>query len=355
MMDRLDRRLFVKSVRNLRNAVMTHINRKVGREFIPGPRTALSIETSSICNLDCCFCAYPKKQSPRVVMSDEFFSNCVSQALELGYNDFDLTPCTGDVFMDRHLFDKLDFLESDARVKCYSFFTNFTIPKTSHIEALHRFKKMGSQAVSIYGHDLATFKAITKSTDTVYRRLVRNLETLLREQEKHGLKIFFIFHTGAESLRGRSSEIITLLERFKQAGSAINIQKGLYNNWGGYVTNDDVKHLPIRIIPPNVVHKNGACVRLFTAVQIMATGIVNGCACRDTDATLRLGDLHQTPLKDIVSARNPDYMALIEEQQRGAFRPVCQSCDFYTSIYYNSDSYAGTRLQTLEEFKASLP
>jgi MoaA/NifB/PqqE/SkfB family radical SAM enzyme len=288
-------------------------------------------------------------------MDGDFFRNCISQALDLGYNEFDLTPCTGDVFMDRHLFDKLAFLEREARVKSYGFFTNFTIPKASHIEALHQFKKMGSPAISIYGHDLASFKAITKSTDTVYRRLVRNLELLLREQEKRGLKSFFIFHTGAESLRGRSSEVIEILDRFKQAGSAVSIQKGLYNNWGGYVTDDDVKHLPIRIVGPDVVPKNGACVRLFTAVQIMATGIVNGCACRDTDATLRLGDLRETPLRDIVSARNPVYMALIEEQQNGNFRPVCRSCDFYTSIYHKSLSYADTPLQTLAEFKASLP
>jgi hypothetical protein len=354
-MNRLDRRLLVKSVRNMRNAVMTHINRRMGREFIPGPRTALSLETSSICNLDCCFCAYPKKQSPRVVMSDDFFRNCVSQALDLGYNEFDLTPCTGDVFMDRHLFNKLAFLESEPRVKVYSFFTNFTIPKTSHIEALHQFKKMGGLAVSIYGHDLPSFKDITKSTDVVYSRLVRNLEVLLRMKEKHGLQVFFILHPGADSLRGRSSEVLTMLDRFKQAGCAVNIQKGLYNNWGGYVTNDDVKHLPIKIIGPDMIHKNGACVRLFTAVQIMATGIVNGCACRDTDATLRLGDLNKTPLRDIVSSRNPAYMELIEEQQKGMFRPVCRSCDFYTSIYYKSRSYAGTKLQTIDEFKASLP
>jgi hypothetical protein len=37
------------------------------------------------------------------------------------------------------------------------------------------------------------------------------------------------------------------------------------------------------------------------------------------------------------------------------FRPVCRSCDFYTSIYYKSRSYAGTKLQTIDEFKASLP
>jgi hypothetical protein len=95
---------------------------------------------------------------------------------------------------------------------------------------------------------------------------------------------------------------------------------------------------------------------LFTSVQVMATGIVNGCACRDADATLRLGDLHQTPLRDIISNRNPAYMALIDEQERGEFRPICQSCDFYASIYRKSAAYkeSGVELQSLDEFKESL-
>ena len=42
------------------------------------------------------------------------------------------------------------------------------------------------------------------------------------------------------------------------------------------------------------MYEGGACVRLFTTVQVMATGIVNGCACRDADATLRLGDLNES-------------------------------------------------------------
>jgi hypothetical protein len=97
-------------------------------------------------------------------------------------------------------------------------------------------------------------------------------------------------------------------------------------------------------------------VRLFTTVQIMATGIVNGCACRDADATLRLGDLNEAPLRDIISSRNPAYMALIEEQQQGNFRPVCQSCDMYASIYHKSSAYRkeGVDLETLAEFKTRL-
>ena len=71
----------------------------------------------------------------------------------------------------------------------------------------------------------------------------------------------------------------------------------------------------------------------------MATGTANGCPARDTDATLRLSHLGETPLRDIISYRNPAHMSLIEEQQRGEYRAVCQSCDFYASIYYKSSTH----------------
>jgi hypothetical protein len=114
-----------------------------------------------------------------------------------------------------------------------------------------------------------------------------------------------------------------------------------------------VRGLPIEIVGPGLIYKNGACVRLMTAVQVMATGIVNGCACRDADATLRLGDLKETPLRDLISSRNPRYMALIEQQQRGEFQPICKSCDMYASIYRNSTAYRknGVQVETLAAFK----
>jgi hypothetical protein len=61
-------------------------------------------------------------------------------------------------------------------------------------------------------------------------------------------------------------------------------------------------------------------------------------------------------LRDIISSRNQAYMKLIDEQQRGEFRKVCQNCDFYASIYRNSSRYRknGVALQSLEEFKTTL-
>ena len=345
-----------KTLRNARYAVATNMNKALGRSFIPARRDCLSIETSSICNLNCCFCAYPKKTSPKVVMTDDFFASCITQALDLGYDTFELTPCTGDVFMDRRLFNKLAFLDAEPRVRTYSFFTNFTIPRHQDIERLVRATKLSELHISIYGHDARTFAAITKAPEKLYARLVANLEFLLAQTKHHRLHLHFSFHTGARSLRGRRSALIDVLDAFRRAGAQVTISKGLYNNWGGYVTDDDVKHLPIAVFPADAIYKKGACVRLFTTIQIMATGIVNGCACCDADATLRLGDLKEQRLAEIVSARNPRYMALIDEQESGHFRPVCGSCDFYSSIYHKSSGYekTGVALQTIEQFKAAV-
>jgi hypothetical protein len=258
--------------------------------------------------------------------------------------------------MDRGIFNKLGHMESNPGVLSYSFFTNFTIPKAQDVKRLFDLDKLTHLAISIYGYDAETFVAITQSTEKVYRRLVYNLETFLGAFERRKFGLHISLHPGVASLRGRSSEITRLLDRFRKAGVTVKVSKGVYNNWGGYVTNDDVHDLPIDIAGPGLIYKNGACVRLFTTVQIMATGIVNGCACRDADATLRLGDLNEAPLRDIISSRNPAYMALIEEQQQGNFRPVCQSCDMYASIYHKSSAYRkeGVDLETLAEFKTRL-
>ncbi len=80
----------------------------------------------------------------------------------------ELTPCTGEVFMDRHIFNKFQFIEDRPKVEAYRFFTNFTIPNRTNIKRLPRLNKLKNLTVSIYGHDLPSFIAIRKSTEKVY-------------------------------------------------------------------------------------------------------------------------------------------------------------------------------------------
>jgi hypothetical protein len=69
---------------------------------------------------------------------------------------------------------------------------------------------------------------------------------------------------------------------------------------------------------------------------------------------LRIGSLHETPLKQILSPHNEAYMKLIEEQQRGEFRPVCRSCDFYKSVYKPVVGRRRADFHSIDEFKQHL-
>jgi MoaA/NifB/PqqE/SkfB family radical SAM enzyme len=354
-MGRLNMVRFALAAQNLARAVETNFNRAVGRELVPPHSGILHIETSSLCNLDCRFCAYGKKQSPKVSMKHDFFVSCVEQALALGYVRFEMTPCTGDVFMDRHVFDKFHYLDGNPDVAGYSFYTNFTVVDDGDVLELARLGKLDHLTISVYGHDLESFVAITRSSEKVYRRFLGNLEALYEPAARGEIRVSFGLRTTGDAPKAPGSELLQLLARFKEAGCVMRRSK-IYSNWGGYIGDDDVKGLSIDVIGPKTTYKNGACALLFTDLQIMATGIVNGCACRDVDATLRIGDLNEKPLGEIISPRNPAYLALIEEQQAGHFRPVCRSCDFYQSIYHmrTANRRRGIRCTSIAEYMATL-
>ena len=343
-------------IRNLVVRVEIAVNRALGRQFIPRDRTLFHIETSSACNLKCRFCAYTKKSTPTVSMSYERFVEVVQQALALGYRRFELTPCTGDVYMDRTLSAKLAFLEEHPQVTSYEFFTNFTIPKPETVQRLAGLGKLKHLTISVYGHDLESFVAISGGTPMLYKRLVRNLDTLLAL----GPDLPFKLAIGLRSTRKRpkeaTSELMQMVERYRAAGHEIWLSPGVYNNWGGFISQSDVEGLDMQINSTEGAYKYGACEKLFDSVQVLASGVVNACACRDVDATLQIGNVNTEKLADIVSPTNPRYMAIIEQQQRGEFGAICKSCDFYKSIYHHRSHYRRDGIATvkLEEFKRQL-
>jgi MoaA/NifB/PqqE/SkfB family radical SAM enzyme len=344
-----------KSAKNVLSSLEVNFNRLLGREFVPTQPDMLHIETCSACNLKCLFCAYEKKQSAKIAMKDELFTDLIVQAVDMGYRRFELTPCTGDVFMDHHAFNKFQILEDNPQVTSYQFFTNFTIPKAKDVERLIELKKLSQMTISIYGHDLETFLAITKSTENLYRRLIANLESLFRLLDRKKFLLDFGFRSTRDVPHQPTSEMMKLLERFKAAGIKVRTSN-VYSNWGGFISQDDVKGLAIDITGSDKTYKKGACTLLFTSVQVMATGIVNGCGVKDVEASLRIGDLNEKPLHEIISTRNPVYMKLIEDQQNGKFHPVCQNCDYYKSVYHARSIYRKglMQAQSINEFKAQL-
>lgn len=345
-------RILERAVRNVVVRVEIFVNRLLGREFIPADLGAFNIETCSACNLECRFCAYGKKLSPKVSMSNEIFSSSVNQATALGFKRFHLTPCTGDIFMDKHVFEKLAFLDQHPSVGGYHFFTNLTIPTHDQLMRLMDHEKLDHLTISVYGHDEASFVAIAHSTPRIYQRLLANLRTVLAHLGRWPFAVSIGFRSSFDVPTDDSSELMTLLGEFKRAGVKVHSSHGVYNNWGGYISQEDVAGLNMHILTTDLIYRSGACVKLFDSIQIMATGVVNACACRDVDATLRIGDIQRKPLAQIVNAKNAEYLKIIQEQQEGNFRPVCKGCDYYRSIYHQPKSFRRNNAptQTVQQY-----
>jgi len=335
--------------RRLRNVLVgaeVAVNRRLRREFLPAVVETFSIETSSVCNLKCRFCAYEKKQSPRVTMDDALFASTVEQALALGYKDFELTPCTGDVFMDRGLLAKCAFMDRHPGVRAYHFFTNLTVPAASTLDRVLALRKLSGLTVSLYGHDEASFVAIAGARPRLYRRLLANLEWLIARQADWPFRLALALRSTTDAPRRPTTDLLALVDRFVAAGVTLDRSDGVYSNWGGRVTQADVQGLSMHILPGAEVRKSGPCVKLFDSFQVTASGVVNGCSCRDAETTLRIGDLRTQSLRDIVGPANPQYMALIAEQEAGRFRPVCRDCDYYRSVYHQPSNYRRERIAT---------
>lgn len=347
-------RVIERKLKNIAVRAEIAVNRALGREFIPADLGPFNIETTGACNLKCRFCAYEKKKTPKVSMPDETFAGIVAQALEMGFDRFHLTPCTGDVFMDRHFLQKLAFLDGHPGVREYNFFTNLSIPTREQLLRLMGVRKLDRLTISVYGHDEASFIAITKSSAKIYRRLLANLETILENAARWPFRISIGHRSTFDAASYQASDLMKLLDRFRKAGIPVHGSHGVYNNWGGYITQEDVAGLDMQVTPADVTAKAGACVKLFDSVQVMATGVVNACACRDVDATLAIGNIASQPLAEIISAKNAGYREIIAEQQAGKFRPVCASCDFYRSIYHQPSSYRHGKVptQTVEQYMA---
>ena len=332
---------------------VTRNNQRRRHERIPDPRSQLYIEPAGLCNLRCRFCAYPKKQSGKAIMASESFFGTVDAALEMGYATLALTPSTGDVFMDREFLAKLDHLEGLDRLESYSFFTNFVLPSVGDVKRLFALRKLRPLSISIYGHDEPSFIAFTRGNAAGYRRLLANLRAVLEHGRPGpiGPNLYIRSGRGFAGLSATGGELCELLARIRDRFEVPVYVNRWFDNWGGTVSQTDVEGLEIEIAGDDLVEKRGACALIFSQNSVLADGRVNACACRDVEGTLELGNVHEQPLAQILSTRNPRYMSLIERQQRGDFDAVCRSCTAYQSIYGLQNPFAPARTRvTLEQF-----
>ena len=321
----------------IKNIVMK-FNHLFGIQKIPDILNNIYIENTSKCNLKCKFCAYDKRdleEVPYETMTQDFFENVVNQSLDMGYKNIGLTPTTGDIFMDKNLSDKIEYLENQSRLNGYFFYTNFIPTKKNQIDNLFKLKKLKSMGISIYGHDQDSFSKFSKGTKNAYFKLIENLiyfKEALRSN-KINFDIEISQRTDLSFNISNSNNDLSLIIKDILRNNKISYDKNsTFNNWGGIISNSDISDLNIKLNNSKTT-KTGSCSLIYSRLIIAPNGLVNACACRDANFTLKIGNIKNDKLKNIINLKNPTYKNLIYRQEKNDFPKVCKSCDFYRSIY----------------------
>lgn len=327
---------FLSALKKYVNIAEINFNAILGRHFILDPRYHLFIETTGVCNLSCRFCAYSKKEIGKVVMPMKMFQEVVNQSVEMGFSSFNLTPTTGEVFMDKNFIEKMQYLDRSPKVEGYSFYTNFVIPSRQQIEELFKLRKLKSMHVSLYGHDEKSFCSLTQQLGKQYYKLVENLRCLCDLYHKNS---FFELGMSWRTIpsfvfdKAPNSELQEIVWEIKNKYQMEIDALALYDNWGGFITNEDVKDIGLRVKESSLVYKKGVCTLILDRVIVLADGRVNACACRDVNGSLIIGNIKEKLLSDILSIENPLYGNLIQEQMDNKFKVACKECSYYRSIY----------------------
>jgi hypothetical protein len=327
-------------------------NKLRGRSFVPVPWKQVFVEPTSKCNLACRFCSYPLEVRPCRNMGEDAFQRHVDGADRIGIEKVWLTPMTGDVFMDKNIFGKLEALEKSA-VKEIAFYTNFVTPEQDDIERLKTIAKLRELHISCYGTTEERFAAITAKPPQHFRRFVRNLGFLADELHDWPSKPRIMI----ELRESGSFDEATLAEPLAGALQRLRLEHGAsvgtvteYDNWGGLITADHVAGLDIVLTPGQSLYHLGACVQVFLAPMITSSGQVVGCGCRGHDDGLLLGDTKEQPLEEILSSENERWRGLVDGMNKGKFPKVCQSCGMYRSVWDHrwARGTAPERVTTLE-------
>ncbi len=323
--------------------VRLRLNRLIGRSFVES-FSFFSFEIAGICNLACRFCAYPKKEIGKSVMSLETFSALLEQSLDLGYRDVGLTPMTGEVFMDKNIIEKMEVLEKNPRVRSFWFYSNFILVDEEKINRMSKMRKIGPEFyISLYGHNQAMFCKVTNRPEKQYWRLIDNLNYLADVAPEFDCIIDVGIRTSASFFwkpePGNTDEPNPLLRAINRVMENRNCRYSgnviRYDSWGGWVSQEDVEGLDMKVVDAAGAKtpKVGACALIFDRPIIFADGRVNACHCRGMDRSLVIGDVHNSSLSEIFSLNNKQFTALIDRQQKGDFPTACHDCSMYRSIY----------------------
>lgn len=268
------------------------------------------LEITNICNLDCSFCH--KTSREKHLITKEAFTHAVGELSRVA--DYLYYHVMGEPLLHPEL---SDFFGIAAKAGMKSILTtNGTLLKKREalLLAAPSFHKI---SISLHAYEA---NGMTVSLDRYIDDCLDFADKASRQGIIVALRLWNI--GGKEALNG---EIFDKMHRkfgntFKETRGGYQLRECLYLEWGDYFEWPD--------LDAETVSERHSCYGLRDQVAVLVDGSVIPC-CLDAEGVLTLGNLHKTPIEEILSS--PRAVALKQSFERRCVKePLCLRCDFAT-------------------------
>jgi radical SAM protein with 4Fe4S-binding SPASM domain len=304
-----------------------YANRVFSRKAFQAPLAPrLSIETTSICNAKCGFCANQVMTRKRQPIPMEIFEKAVDDFVEMGGTTLDFNVTIGDPLLDPRLLERAAYVRHHPQLVWLGFHTTL---QWLHLFDLEKFLAAGFSWVAVSTTLTGREKYLEFFGVDKYDQMLGNLVRLLEaNQANRRLDIFIDPKTTGESkdeVRGHADYRMIRGLYGSDLDRQLDEQSVFVDDWGGAV------RLPAFLRKRPVYPRSFLpCRLLYSGVIVYSNGNVGACACRDYDANseLILGRISDQTLSEMW---NGERLAAIRSnwRRRNDVPAICRSCRHY--------------------------
>ena len=138
----------------------------------------LYIEPTNICNANCIFCAYQYDTRAKGFIDYELFKKVVTRFKNVGGEKIGLTPFAGEIFLDRNILKKLNYIKNLNFSSVHSYTNALSIHKFNIEEILN--SGLTNLHISLSPLDKELYFSIFRNR--YYKRLLLNLSSISKKE-----------------------------------------------------------------------------------------------------------------------------------------------------------------------------
>jgi len=270
----------------------------------------INIDCNVECQLKCKFCLLGNMPVPTHQLEYDQYIYIFNKCLDFGIDEFTLTPNTGDSLFIKDFFKICNWLESNTRVKTFSFSTNLLALTTKTLDLISSWRKC-SMEISIYGFNKSQYISLTGVN--LWDKFNIKMEWIFNNMHK-----FNNFYCLDFLMRGKidyDSELYKMCVRTSKLDNCYIVDDSISNkNWCGniYTVDNDISEI---------------CFNSIYEITIDSDGDIKKCLW-DYKKKSKFGNIFKDELTELFK-NNGCYSIVLEDNT------ICKNCNDFKSIKDN--------------------